>query len=203
MLDGIKAVCKSGKTNAELEEEISKMPESDGFYLEKGRAYRSEEDVFEHYSQEERNRLFGVHPATVLSIHNLGEYPEKLNVIMEGDVLDERLVKSFTTAVTNRWVTEILNRLLPENMDIVRKCRAVHSRQKAHDLDITYWEQVDHLRQYLMKDTYNSKSLFTRVREAAKIKDYATLSQLQKEMADKMHELKELYCEYKRNLLDI
>ncbi|MGI6585318.1 MAG: glutamine synthetase [Lutisporaceae bacterium] len=204
MLDGIKAVCKSGKTNAELEEEISKMPESDGFYLEKGRAYRSEEDVFEHYSQEERNRLFGVHPATVYeNIHNFVKYPEKLNVIMEGDVLDERLVKSFTTAVTNRWVKEILNRLLPENMDIVRRCRAIHSKQKAHDLDITYWEQVDHLRQYLMKDTYNSKSLFTRVREAAKINDYSTLSQLQKEMADKMHELKELYCEYKRNLLDI
>jgi glutamine synthetase len=164
MLDGIKAVCKSGKTNAELEEEISKMPESDGFYLEKGRAYRSEEDVFEHYSQEERNRLFGVHPATVYeNIHNFVKYPEKLNVIMEGDVLDERLVKSFTTAVTNRWVKEILNRLLPENMDIVRRCRAIHSKQKAHDLDITYWEQVDHLRQYLMKDTYNSKSLFTRV----------------------------------------
>ena len=88
-------------------------------------------------------------------------------------------------------------------MDIVRRCRAIHSKQKAHDLDITYWEQVDHLRQYLMKDTYNSKSLFTRVREAAKINDYSTLSQLQKEMADKMHELKELYCEYKRNLLDI
>lgn len=204
MLDGIRAVCQAGKTKAELEEEISKTPESEGFYLEKGRAYRSEEDVFEYYSQEDRNRLFGAHPATVYeNIQNLREYPEKLGVIMEGNVLDERLVNSFTTAVTNRWVTEILNRLLPENMDTVRKCRAVHSKQKAQDLDITYWAQVDHLRQYLMKDTYNSKSLFTRVREAAKTQDYETLSQLQKEMAEKISELKELYNEYKRNLIDI
>ena len=54
-----------------------------------------------------------------------------------------------------------------------------------------------------MKDTYNSKSLFTRVREAAKEKDYETLSQLQKEMAEKMSELKELYNDYKKNLIDI
>ena len=39
--------------------------------------------------------MFGVHPATVYeNIHNFVKYPEKLNVIMEGDVLDERLVKS-------------------------------------------------------------------------------------------------------------
>ncbi|MEA4847841.1 MAG: glutamine synthetase [Clostridiaceae bacterium] len=204
MLDGIKAVCKSGKSNAELEKELSKTPESGGFYLEKGRAYRSEEDVFEHYSQEERNRLFGIHPATVYeNIHNLTNYPEKLNAILEGNVLDEMLIKSFTTAVTNRWLTEILNRLLPENMDIVRKCSAIHDKQKAQDLDMTYWEQIDQLRHYLMKDTYNSKSLFTRVREAGKAKDYATLSQLQLEMAVKMNELKELYCDYKKNLIDI
>lgn len=204
MLEGIIFVCKSGKSKAELEKEISKTPESEGFYLEKGRAYRSEEDVFEYYSQEERNRLFGVHPATVYeNIHNLMVYPEKLSVIMEGNVLDEKLIKSFTTAVTNRWVTEILNRLIPENMDTVRKCKSVHNKQKAQDIDITYWAQVDHLRQYLMKDTYNSKSLFSKIRIAAKVKDYATLSQLQKEMAEKMSELKDIYSEYKRNLIDI
>ncbi|MHB1391815.1 MAG: type I glutamate--ammonia ligase [Clostridia bacterium] len=204
MLDGIQAVCASGKTLAELEAEISKLPESEGFYLEKGRAYRSEEDVFEHYSSEERNRIFGVHPATVYeNISNLEKYPEKLNVLLKGEVLDAKLVKSFTTAVTNRWLTEILNRLIPENMDTVRRCKAVHSTQNAHDLDITYWAQVDQLRHYLMKDTYNSKSLFTRIREAAREKNYDLVSQLQQEMAAKMNELKEVYIDYKKNLIDI
>jgi glutamine synthetase len=204
MLDGMKAACESGKSKAELEKEISKLPESDSFYLEKGRAYRSEEDVFEHYTPEERNRIFGVHPATVYeNISNFEKYPEKLNILLEGEVLDERLVKSFSTAVTNRWVTEILNRIMPENMDTVRKCKAVHNIQNAHDLDIYYWAQVDQLRHYLMKDTYNSKSLFTKVREAAKEKDYKLLSQLQIEMAAKMSELKEIYSDYKKNLIDI
>lgn len=204
MLDGIKAVCESGKTKAELEAEISKLPEAEGFYLEKGRAYRSEEDVFDHYTPEERNRIFGVHPATVYeNISAFGKYPEKLDVILKGDVMDERLVKSFSTAVTNRWVTEIINRLIPENMDIVRKCKAVHNKQNASDLDITYWTQIDQLRHYLMKDTCNSKSLFTRIREAAKEKNYELLSQLQLEMAEKMSKLKEIYSDYSRNIIDI
>lgn len=204
MLDGIWAVCKSGKTKAELEAEISKLPESEGFYLEKGRAYRSEEDVFEHYAPEERNRLFGIHPATVYeNISNLEKYPQKLDVLLKGEVLDKRLVKSFSMAVTNRWVTEILNRILPKNMDTVRKCKAVHSTNNAHDLDITYWAKVDQLRHYLMKDTYNSKSLFSRIREAASNKDYETLSSLQIEMAEKISKLKEIYSDYKKNLIDI
>ncbi len=204
MLDGMQAVCESGKTDAELEAEISKLPEAEGFYLEKGRAYRSEEDVFEHYTPEERNRIFGVHPATVYeNILNLEKYPEKLDVLLKGDVLDDKLVKSFSTAVTNRWVAEILNRQLPENMDTVRKCKAIHNIQNAHDLDITYWAQVDQMRHYLMKDTYNSKSLFTMIREAAREKEYELLSQLQQEMDAKMSELKEMYSDYKKNLLDI
>ncbi len=204
MLDGMQAVCKSGKSTKELEAEISKAPEAEGFYLEKGRAYRSEEDVFEHYTHEERDRIFGVHPATVFeNISNLEKYQDKLAVILNGGVMDESLVKSFITAVTNRWVTEILNRLIPENMDTVRRCKAIHSKNKAQDLDITHWAQVDQLRYRLMKDTYNTKSLFTRLREAAKEKDYRLLSQLQQEMAEKMHELKEIYSDYRKNLLDI
>jgi glutamine synthetase len=204
MLDGMQAACESGKTMAELEAEISKLPGSESFYLEKGRAYRSEEDVFEHYSPEERNRIFGVHPATVYeNISNLDKYPEKLDVLLKGDVMDEKLVKRFSTAVTNRWVGEILNRQLPDNMDTVRKCKALHSTQNAHDLDITYWAQVDQLRHSLMKDTYNSKSLFTRIREAARVKDYERLSQLQQEMAAMMSDLKEIYSDYKKNLIDI
>ena len=204
MLDGIQAVCEAGKTMAELEAEISKLPETEGFYLEKGRAYRTEENVFEHYSLEDRNRIFGVHPATVYeNISNLEKYPKKLDILLKGEVMDDKLVKSFSTAVTNRWVTEILNRQLLENMDTVRRCKAVHSTQNAHDLDITYWAQVDQLRHYLMKDTYNSKSLFTRIREAAREKDYELLSRLQQEMSSKVSELKEIYSDYKKNLIDI
>lgn len=204
MLDGITAVCESERTKAELEAEISKLPEAEGVYLEKGRAYRSEEDVFEHYTPEERNRIFGIHPATVYeNICNMDKYRDKLEVLKKGGVLDDKLIRSFTTAVINRWVTEIINRLLPENMDTVRRCKAIHSIQNAHDVDISNWARVNSLRHYLMKDDYSSISLFTKIREAARLKDYQLLSVLQKEMAGKMKELKELYNDYKRNLMDI
>ena len=49
-----------------------------GFYLEKDRAYRSENNVFEDYTDEERNRLFGAPPATVWeNMQNFENYPEK------------------------------------------------------------------------------------------------------------------------------
>ncbi len=85
----------------------------------------------------------------------------------------------------------------------MRKCKAVHSSRSAHDLDLGNWAKVDQLRHYLMKDTYNSKSLFSKIREAAGEKDYETLSLLQKEMAEKMNELKEIYNGYKKNLIEI
>ena len=51
-------------------------------YLETERAYRSEEDVFEAYTQEERDRLFGIPPATVWeTLANLERYPEKTAVL--------------------------------------------------------------------------------------------------------------------------
>ena len=63
VLDGVKVAVD--KTTSELLDELSKKPGEAGFYLEKDRAYRSEDDVFEDYTAEERDRLFGAPPATV------------------------------------------------------------------------------------------------------------------------------------------
>jgi len=206
MLDGIKAALKSGKSTKGLEMELSKSPEEDGIYLEYGRAYRSEEDVFEHFTPEERNRLFGTHPATVYeNITAFDLYPEKLKVMMENDVISEKIIKSYATAVTNRWVTEIINRLVPEYMDLVRSCKMLHIDQSTNaeaDLDTENWNRVNELRHYLMKDTKNQLSLFNKIREAAAEKDYKTLSVLQIEMAKVIAELREAYNIYKRNIID-
>ena len=49
----------SGKSCDELCAELSKKPGEEGFYLEKDRQYRSENDVFEDYTDEERSKFFG------------------------------------------------------------------------------------------------------------------------------------------------
>ncbi len=58
MLHGIKAVAKSKLSTKELENELSKKVGEESFYLDKNRVYRDENDVFEHYTLEERNKIF-------------------------------------------------------------------------------------------------------------------------------------------------
>jgi glutamine synthetase len=208
MQDGIKVAVNSGKTTDELEKELSKSPEEKGIYLEEGRAYRSEEDVFDHFTPEERNRMFGSHPATVYeNIIALDNYKDKLAVLMADNVISDKIIKSYATAVTNRWVTEIINRLVPEYMDLVRGCKMLHveenySSKEDVDIDSENWSKVNIIRHYLMKDNKTQASLFNRVREAAAKKDYETLSELQIEMSKIIGDLRDAYSVYKRNILD-
>lgn len=202
MLDGMKAVVASGKSAKELEAELSKKAGVESFYLEKDRAYRSEEDVFEHFTDQERDRMFAKPPATVYdNVINLTNQTEKRKVLLSGDVMSEKIIMSFQLAITNRWLSEVVNRLVPNNMETVRSCRNVHDTQE-NELDLMAWAKVNNLRHFLMKDTSTSTSLFTRIRNAGNISDYKSVSDLQVEMDEKMNELKNAYGEYKRNLLD-
>jgi len=65
MLDGIVYAIKNNKTEDQLLKELSKAPGDDSDYLEKDRAYRSEEDVFEFYTEDQRAEYFGKAPKTV------------------------------------------------------------------------------------------------------------------------------------------
>lgn len=58
MIDGIKAALGAEKTANELELSLSKKCGDADFYLEKDREYRSEKDVFEDFSEEERTETF-------------------------------------------------------------------------------------------------------------------------------------------------
>ena len=64
-LDGIKNAVNSGRGPKELLGELSKRAGEDAGYLEKDREYRCEKNVFEDYTQEERDAVFGKPPATV------------------------------------------------------------------------------------------------------------------------------------------
>ena len=106
-------------------------------------------------------------------------------------------------AVTNRWILEISHRVINSYGDKIRGYKALHSVDKALDLDITNWTNINNLRVYIMKDTYTNKSLFTRIKEAFDKKDLELASNLYIELEEKMEELRKLYSSYKRNLLDI
>ena len=54
-----------------------------------------------------------------------------------------------------------------------------------------------------MKDTYTSKGLFTKIKEAFEKQDYSKASKYYLELEEKMEILRDLYSSYKKNLLDI
>ena len=203
MLDGILYALENNKTEEELLKELSKKAGEEASYLEKERAYRSEEDVFEFYTDEERDDYFGKAPATVYeNLVQLDRYPEKLEVLKRNDVFTDSLINSFKLAIMQRWTTDIIHRTILNHADEVRGFKKLHS-ENALDLDIANWTNINNLRHYVMKDTFTSKSLFTRIKDAIELKDYSLASNLLLELEDTMSKLRSLYSNYTKNLLDI
>lgn len=199
--DGMKYVIESGKTSDAILAELSKKAGEDADYLEKDRAYRSEKDVFEDYTQEERDHMFGIPPATVWeNILGYKHNEDKIKALSVGDGFTRVLMDSFIAGVMNRWVLELANRIVPANAKVVVGMKALHD-DDADSADLARWDKVNALRIYVAKDTVDSKSLFTRIIEALQAKDYDKASSLQVEMYDKMEELKAAYFDYAKNIL--
>lgn len=202
-LDGIKACVESGKDLAAMEKEISKQAGKEGFYLEKDRQYRTEDDVFEDFTAEERAKLFGKPPATVWeNLCAFEEYPEKVAVLTQGDVMKPQFIESFKQGALIRWKTELLSRLLPEYYQAVVDMKRLHDQENCTDGDLAMWHKIQVLRTKLAKDSFDEQSMFTSFRRAAAENDYDALSKLQLQMAAAISELKDLYHDYKQNIID-
>ena len=199
ILDGIKMSVTH--TTDELLKELSKDAGQEGFYLEKDRAYRSEADVYEEYTEEERNRLFGNPPRTVWeNMDALEKYPDKVKVITSGGALQERIINSFKEAALLRWKTEWIARILPELRTIVRKAKKIDT-PFVTDQDSYNWNKIFKLRAELAKDSIDEKSLFTQTINALNSGDFDKASDLQVEIYDKIEELKALYDAYEKNII--
>lgn len=199
VLDGVKYA--ASKTTTELLEEISKQPGETAGYLETDRAYRAEDDVFEDYTEEERNQRFGVHPATVWeNLSNLSNYPEKRKVLTASGALRDQIIDAFVNGELIRWKTELISRIIPENRALISKFKEIKSAYVT-DEDSYNWNKINRYRYYLAKDSIDQKSLFTQLIKALNSDDFATASSLQVEMYDKMEELKALYASYKDNMI--
>lgn len=201
MLDGIKAICNAGKTSKELAESISKEYGKEDFYLEKDRVYRSELDVFDEYTPEERDKLFGRAPRTVWeNICAFEDCPEKLKIFKVDDVMNDITLASYHEATIAQWTTELHNRIVPNVMDLIRKTKKIHDEADCVDYDVAYWGKIDKLRNELGRDTLSEQCLLTRIVNALDKEEYDTASQLQVEMQMKEDELLKLYTIYKKNL---
>jgi glutamine synthetase len=198
MLDGMEWAAKSGRSNMQLEADFSKKYGDPHPYLEKDRAYRSEQDVFEHYSAEERNMLFGVPPATVWqTLRNLERYPQKVAALRADDVFSPEVLRSYHAAMLMHWLTELSERLVPENAKAVHACVRLPGENR---LDAQRWEKIQAFKEDLARDDVDRASVFHRIRAAAASKDFPAVSALQVEMAGKMKALMDLYRLYRQNM---
>lgn len=201
MLDGIKAALEAEKTPKELEASISKEYGQEDFYLEKDRLYRSELDVFEEYTEQERNELFGRVPRTVWeNICAFEDNPDKLQVFQRDDVMTPITLESYKEAIVAQWATELHNRIVPNTMDLIRHCVKCHDESDCVDYDVVYWEKINTIRNLLGRDKLNEQCLLTRIVRALDKRDFETASDLQIEMQEKVKELTDLYIIYKKNL---
>ena len=201
MLDGI--LQTAGRDMKDLEAELSKKAGEQTAYLEKDREYRSEEDVFDDFTPEQRDRLFGKPPATVWeNLQAFEKYPEKIAALTRGNIIRPEFVNSFMLGAKKRWQFELLNRIIPEYHDEIVDMKPLHKVETVTDCDLTAWREIQEIRRYVAKDSIASPSLFSRVRKAFVDGDYAKASELQLELAAKMKAVKAMYSSYRRNIID-
>lgn len=201
-LDGMAAALASGQDSKTLEKGFIKEAGVEHFYLDTDRVYRSEENVFDDFTQEERDQIFSVAPATV--VENLAGFdnnPEKVATLLKGDVFTEALLNSYKLSILGQWEIELHGRIIPSNKKIVRSAKKTHCPEDATDLDVVNWEKVRAARIELMKDSMSTKSIITQILDALHEGDYAKASDLQVLMGQKITDLKALYEEYTSNII--
>ncbi len=198
-LDGITYAITSGKSPAELLAELSKKPGEAADYLEEGRAYRCEDNVFEDFTQEERDAAFGKPPATVWeNVKTMKASPAKAAVITAGESLNETIVASFLDSIVYRWENELVDRIIPAAEALVKSFKKLESED---ELDEERWEAIQAKKYELIKDTKASKSITTKLKEALEAGDYDTASDLQVELSKKAEALEKEYAVYAANIV--
>jgi glutamine synthetase len=201
MLDGIKAVLEAGKTSKELEASISKEYGAEDFYLEKDRMYRSEKNLFEEYTQEERDKYFGHAPRNVWeNIKVFDEQTERTKIFETDDVMSRLTLDSYQYAIVAQWKTELHDRIVPNVMNKLRTTVKLHNEETGNDYDQILWAEIDALRHEMGKNTLKEKCLLSQIKEALDNEEYDKASDLQIEMQAKVEHLSELYTQYQKNL---
>lgn len=202
MLDGIRSVLENKRTPAELAEAISKEAGVEDSYLEKERKYRSEQNVFEYYTAEEREHLFGKAPSNVWeNFKAFDNFADRMDIITGGNDTLALIIESYRAQMTSKWSMEYHDRLIPNSMDFVRMCTKAHTEENAADYDIMNWRRVNELRLELGKDYIGKKSILTQAKDALDAGDYDYASVLELAIQEKIEDLRTAYTEYRKNLL--
>lgn len=198
-LDGIRYAVEGDKTAEELLKELSKKAGEESEYLEKEREYRCEQNVFEDFTQEERDALFGKPPATVWeNVKIMQSESEKIKTLTQSGAITDDIVNSFVASILYRWENELMDRLIPATKAAIKQYKKLTHE---NTIDDERWEKVNKKRIELGKDTQREKSICTQLKEALENGDYDRASDLQIEMARKVESLEDAYRVYAENII--
>ena len=202
MLDGIKAIADLKQFDTKLlEAELSKAPSDKGFYLEEGRAYRDENNIFNYYTLEERNARFGQPPRTVYEAMLAFEtYPEKLKSLTQGAVFTEAIIDSFKVGSLDKWKKKLSSRIIDRNIRLLTSFVKLHSHENMDAIDEVMWDAIEQIKYDLMKNTLKGPSIYGMIKSAIDVGNYKEASDLQIEAKKKMEEIQQLYVNYKKNI---
>nr|WP_314504519.1 glutamine synthetase [uncultured Peptostreptococcus sp.] len=202
MLDGIKAIADLKQFDTKLlEAELSKAPSDKGFYLEEGRAYRDENNIFNYYTLEERNTRFGQPPRTVYEAMLAFEtYPEKLKSLTQGAVFTEAIIDSFKVGSLDKWKKKLSSRIIDRNIRLLTSFVKLHSHENMDAIDEVMWNAIEQIKYDLMKNTLKGPSIYGMIKSAIDVGNYKEASDLQIEAKKKMEEIQQLYVNYKKNI---
>jgi len=202
MLDGIKAIADLKQFDTKLlEAELSKAPSDKGFYLEEGRAYRDENNIFNYYTLEERNARFGQPPRTVYEAMLAFEtYPEKLKSLTQGAVFTEAIIDSFKVGSLDKWKKKLSSRIIDRNIRLLTSFVKLHSHENMDAIDEVMWDAIEQIKYDLMKNTLKGPSIYGMIKSTIDVGNYKEASDLQIEAKKKMEEIQQLYVNYKKNI---
>ena len=112
----------------------------------------------------------------------------------------DEIILSYKTSTLEFWAKELKGRIVESNRDKIRDFVRLHDHQSISDLDIVNWTRIENIKWELMKDTVETKSLFSQIDLAIDEEKYEEASDLQKIMSQKVGELTDLYTKYKKNI---
>jgi len=199
MHEGIRYAIFNHKTEEELLRSLSKKPGDQDDYLEEGYAYRSEDNIFEDYSDDERERLFGSPPKTVYEVfQGLENFKGDDDSLMK-EILHDTFIASYRDYFLERWGTDLKKRVLPNMLKSLGSIKKFESEHNAYDNRL--WQEIETLKLAVFKDNENKKSLRTNLVEALDKKRWQEASRSFLELREKGQFIAETYGTYRQNFV--
>lgn len=198
MIEGIKY--SMTKNSDELLTEISKSHGEFYGYLDKDREYRSELDVFEAYSEEERNRLYGKAPKNVYENMLNMENADKMQFISENPDF-KYILDSYKSAVLQQWHIDTISRYLT---DVKNECKNILNAINKQSFDIEHNKakgikrSIETKIKYLFSNEKANCDNIMQLIEAAEVRNYKEMAVAKTEIDKTIDEIRELYSKYKK-----